>query len=116
MRTFIRLVLSEEGLPSSKRVGFFIFLFSFLTVVFVNLFTGKQLAAVVLEDLFYGLQVSMLTVFGANILNKLTDVKKVQSANNALVGAPSPQPVSETQAAMAPGAPAEASAVITQPK
>jgi hypothetical protein len=92
MKTFIRLVLSEEGLPSSKRVAFFILLFVFLFVDIVNLFTAKKLDVVLQDQLFYAMQGAMLTIFGSNILNKVSELKKVQSSNNAKVGEPSPTP------------------------
>jgi hypothetical protein len=103
-------------MPSTKRVAFFFALFTLIFIAIVNLFTGKTIAQVILEDIFFVVQSLLLSIVGVSVASKITDVKKVQSANNALVGAPSPQPVAEGQASVASGAPAAASAVVTEPK
>jgi hypothetical protein len=53
--SFFRLVLSEDGTPSAKRVAFFIAL-TWLFIATVNLFTGKSVAQVILDDLFFIIQ------------------------------------------------------------
>lgn len=97
MKTFVKLVLSENGMPSSKRVILFILLLAFLAELFINLFTAKAPISELREELFYALTGALATVFGSNILSTWKDIKSVQSDNNAKVGAPSPQiPTTET--------------------
>lgn len=96
MKKFIYLVLSENGMPSSKRTITFLLLLAFLAVVFINVFTTKQPIAELREELFYAFSGSLATIFGSNALDAWKDVKKTQSANNATVGAPSPTPSPDT--------------------
>jgi len=90
--SFFLGMLSEEGTPSSKRMVMFLLLAVFVICVFVNLFTGKKPDQVFLDQNFYLLTTAMGLVFGANVLNKIAEVKKVQSENNKAVGSPSPAP------------------------
>jgi hypothetical protein len=90
--SFFRLVLSEDGTPSAKRVAFFIALTWFLFIATVNLFTGKSVAQVILDDLFFIIQSLLVSIIGVSVANLIADVKKTQSSNNAKVGAPSPTP------------------------
>lgn len=96
MKQFIRLMLSEEGLPSSKRVLLFVFSIAFLVEIFVDIFIGKHPIDELRQELFWALSGALGTVFGSNILNKVAEIKKTQSDNNSKVGAPSPTPQPDT--------------------
>lgn len=88
--TFFRLALSEDGIPSSKRVVLFILLLTFIFIVLYNIFTGKKPDDTLQSQLYYMLTTVVGLVFGSNIVNAIKDVKIKQSNNNVVVGAPSP--------------------------
>lgn len=79
MKKFIYLVLSENGMPSSKRVITFVLLAAFLTVVFVNIFAAKQPIAELREELFYAFSGALATVFGSNAIDAWKQVKTTQA-------------------------------------
>lgn len=86
------MALSESGIPSSKRIAFFLLLLVFLFLVVLNTFTGKKPDVTLQDQLYYMLTTLAGLVFGSNVLNKIADVKKTQSENNTKVGSPSPTP------------------------
>jgi Na+/glutamate symporter len=90
MKNFIKDVLSEKGIPSTKRVAFFLLLLVFVAVIFVNLVWGKMLNEVLGSQLYYMLNALLIAIIGSNILDTVKEVKTVQSNNNATVGAASP--------------------------
>jgi hypothetical protein len=92
MKNFARLVLSEDGQPSSKRVILFILLFAFLFILIFNLFTGRKPDSTLQDQLYYMLVTALGVVFGSNVLNIIKDIKVTQSENNAKVNSPSPTP------------------------
>ena len=90
MKNFIMDVLSEKGIPSTKRVAFFLLLLVFVVIIFVNIVWGKVLDAVLGSQLYYMLNALLIAIIGSNILDTVKEVKTVQSNNNATVGAASP--------------------------
>lgn len=88
--TFARLTISEDGIPSAKRVALFILLFLFIFVVIFNLFTGKRPDETLQSQLYYLLTTVFGLVFGSNIVTAIQKIKTTQSENNAKVNAPSP--------------------------
>lgn len=107
MKKFIYLVLSEKGIPSSKRVAFFFLLFIFVLVIVVNIIWGKVLDATLGSQLYYMLNALLIAIIGSNVLDTVKEIKTTQSNNNATVGAPSP-----TQQPAAPASPAPVTNVI----
>jgi len=66
--SFIKGILTDkDGVPSSKRVILFMFVITFLVVVFINLLAGKQLSSVLGDQLFYLVIYALSAVFGENI-------------------------------------------------
>lgn len=90
--TFTRLTISEDGIPSAKKVSLFILLFLFIFVVLFNLFTGKRPDETLQSQLYYLLTTVFGLVFGSNIVTAIQKIKTTQSENNAKVNAPSPTP------------------------
>jgi len=92
MKNFIYLVLSESGMPSSKRVCFFITLFLFVFEVIYNMISGKSPSTEISNQLFELLLVLSGLVSISGITNTIGNVKIKQAESNASVGAPSPTP------------------------
>ena len=92
MKDFIKSVLSESGIPSSKRVAFFGLLLVFIMTIIVNLLWGKTLEATLGTQLYYMLNALLISIITANVIGAVKDIKIIQSNNNATVGAPSPTP------------------------
>jgi hypothetical protein len=68
MKQFIKGVLTDsDGKPSAKRVSLFLFVFTFITIDFLNLLMGKNLDETLKNQLFYLLVYVISTVFGENI-------------------------------------------------
>ena len=89
---FWRLAMSENGLPSSKRVTMFLLLFAYLFILFTNLFTGKKVDDTLQNQLYYMLNACLIAVMGSNVISAVSAIKMKQSDNNANVGQPSPTP------------------------
>lgn len=64
---FIKLVLSENGEPSSKRVIAFILVALFCFEFFFGLFTGKEPSPTLRDQLFYSFLYVVTMIFGSNI-------------------------------------------------
>lgn len=90
MKDFIKRVLSEKDIPSTKRVAFFGLLLVFVAAIFVNLIWGKVLEATLGSQLYYLLNALLIAIVGSNVLDTVKEVKTTQSNNNVQVGAPSP--------------------------
>ena len=92
MKNFIKLMLSENGMPSSKRVAFFVILILFVYEVGYNMVTGKAPSNSLSEQVFEALLVMSGLVSISGITNMVGNVKIKQAESNASVGAPSPTP------------------------
>lgn len=57
----------KDGSPSTKRVILFLFVVTFLIVVFVNLLAGRSLSSTLSDQLFYLVIYALAAVFGENI-------------------------------------------------
>jgi hypothetical protein len=70
MVKFIKSVLTgANDTISSKRVVLFLLLITFLIVVFLNLFEGKNLSSTLSDQLFYLVIYALASVFGEQITN-----------------------------------------------
>ena len=68
MKEFIKSLFSDkDGSISSKRFVMFLLVLSYVTIIFVNLFTGKSLKDTIEEQLFYLIIYVLATVFGEGI-------------------------------------------------
>jgi hypothetical protein len=65
-----------RGELSSKRVVMFLFVFTFLAVVILNLTLGKTLEKELLEKLFDAMGLNLTLVFGEPLVNRLSGPKK----------------------------------------
>jgi hypothetical protein len=73
MKNFIKGILTDsDGKPSAKRVSLFLFVFTFITVDFVNLFLGKKMDETLTNQLFYLLMYVISVVFGEKIAGIFT--------------------------------------------
>lgn len=97
MLKFIKDALSESGTASSKRIAFFILLFAFLVECGVNLAWNKLLSDTLRDQLYYAMLTALGTIFGANVMEQVKNIKVTQSQNNASIGSPSPTPDSPKQ-------------------
>lgn len=68
MKEFIKSLFSDkDGSISSKRLILFALVFTFLFIVFVNLFSGKIIDATLLSSLVTLIWATLTSVFGENI-------------------------------------------------
>ena len=81
MKEFIKGVLSEQGLPSSKRAMLFILLLTFVFIILYNLFSGHKPDQTLQDQLYYMLTTNIALIFGSNIANVVKDIKTGQSAS-----------------------------------
>lgn len=95
-RTFIMAMLSGERGPSSKRGVMVWLLLLFTFIIIVNLFTGKQPAAMYSEQLFELLLVAMGIVFGEKFVTALSTARQ-KSTTKTTVVAPTDTTVVTTQ-------------------
>lgn len=97
MKKFIVSALSEpDGTGSVKRVVFLILIILFCGIFIYSLITKTDPFVTLLNDLHTFILYLGGLIFGGNIVNAVTDIKKTQSNNNANVGSPSPTPISST--------------------
>jgi hypothetical protein len=77
MKAFLKGILSENGIPSSKRVICFLLLFTFLFEVLYNMLAkGHPAPTETLQSqLYYTLVTNLGLIFGSNIVNSIKDAK-----------------------------------------
>jgi hypothetical protein len=76
MKEFIKSLFSDkDGSISSKRLIMFLLVFTFVFIVYTNLFSGKTIDASLLSSLVALIWATLGSVFGENVTNifKKTD-------------------------------------------
>jgi len=77
---FSSLFADKDGSISSKRMVFFSLVFTFLFVIYVNLFTGKNIDPSLFSSLVALIWATLASVFGENV----TDIFKKTTIVNPI--------------------------------